>query len=257
VNLRDKVVIVTGAATGIGAACAVRFGAEGSKVLVSTDRNEAGGRDVVAQIEAAGGEALYQRCDVADEDQDRALIEAAVERWGRLDVLVNNAGIQKFQAVDEMDRELWDRIFAVNLTGAALCAKYAVRQMKRQGGGAIVNVSSIHDVVTAANLGAYPSTKSGMCGLTRVMALELGPFNIRTNAVLPGYIVTQMFLADAVRQGNGDPQVFIDRVGATVPVRRVGRSEEVASVVAFLASDEASYVNGASLLVDGGVSVQL
>jgi NAD(P)-dependent dehydrogenase (short-subunit alcohol dehydrogenase family) len=257
VNLRDKVVIVTGASSGIGAACAVRFGAEGGKVLVSTDRNESGAREVVAQIEAAGGEAFYQCCDVADEGQDRDLVEAAVQRWGRLDVLVNNAGIQKFQAVDEMDRELWDRIFAVNLTGAAMCAKYAVRQMKLQGGGAIVNVSSIHDVVTAANLGAYPATKSGMCGLTRVMALELGPFNIRTNAVLPGYIVTQMFLGDAVRQGNGDPQVFIDRVSATVPVRRVGKSEEIASVVAFLASDEASYVNGASLLVDGGVSVQL
>jgi NAD(P)-dependent dehydrogenase (short-subunit alcohol dehydrogenase family) len=143
------------------------------------------------------------------------------------------------------------------LTGAALCAKYAVRQMKRQGGGAIVNVSSIHDVVTAPNLGAYPATKSGMSGLTRVMALELGPFNIRTNAVLPGYIVTQMFLGDAVRQGNGDPQVFIDRVSLTIPQRRVGNSEEVAAVVAFLASDEASYVNGAALLVDGGVSVQL
>jgi NAD(P)-dependent dehydrogenase (short-subunit alcohol dehydrogenase family) len=256
-NLRDKVVIVTGAASGIGAACAVRFGAEGSKVVVSTDRNDTGALAVVQQIEAAGGEAFYRRCDVADETQDRELVEAAVERWGRLDVLVNNAGIQKFQAVDEMDRELWDRIFAVNLTGAALCAKYAVRQMKRQGGGAIVNVSSIHDVVTAPNLGAYPATKSGMSGLTRVMALELGPFNIRTNAVLPGYIVTQMFLGDAVRQGNGDPQVFIDRVSLTIPQRRVGNSEEVAAVVAFLASDEASYVNGAALLVDGGVSVQL
>lgn len=256
-DLKDKVVVVTGASLGIGAACAVRFGREGSKVVVSTDRSEDAARQVVDQIVAAGGEAIYVRCDVASEEDDAALIGAAVDRWGRLDVLVNNAGIQKFQAVDEMERELWDRIFAVNLTGAALCAKYAVRQMKKQGGGSIVNVSSIHDVVTAANLGAYPATKSGMCGLTRVMALELGPYNIRTNAVLPGYVVTQMFLGDAVRQGNGDPQVFIDRVSATVPQRRVGQPEEIAAVVAFLASDEASYVNGASLLVDGGVSVQL
>jgi NAD(P)-dependent dehydrogenase (short-subunit alcohol dehydrogenase family) len=257
VDLRDKVVVVTGASSGIGAACAVRFGREGSKVLVSTDRNEDGARAVVEQIASAGGKAFYQRCDVAEEADDSALIGAAVKRWGRIDILVANAGIQKFQAVEDMDRELWDRIFAVNLTGAALCAKYAVREMKKQGGGSIVNVSSIHDVVTAASLGAYPATKSGMCGLTRVMAIELAPFNIRTNAVLPGYVVTPMFLGDAVRQGNGDPQVFIDRVGQTVPQRRVGQPEEIASVVAFLASDEASYINGVSLLVDGGASIQL
>ena len=176
---------------------------------------------------------------------------------GRLDVLVNNAGVQRFRAIDQMDRAEWEWIFAVNLTGPALAAKYAVPHLKAAGGGAIVNISSIHDAVTAPLMGAYPATKSGMAGLTRTLALELGPDGIRVNAVMPGYTLTDMFLGDATRRGGGDPQVFIDELLPSIPIRRVAEPSEVATVVAFLASPMASYVNGVSLLIDGGVSIQL
>lgn len=256
-GLDGKVAIVTASASGIGAACAEVLAAEGARVVVSTDRNEDGGRAVVDHIMASGGDAFFHRCDVAHEDQIAALVAAAVERYGRLDVLVNNAGVQRFAAIESFDRETWDWIVAVNLTGPALAAKYAVPHLKAQGGGAIVNISSIHDVVTGPLMGAYPATKAGLCGLTRVLALELAPHGIRVNAVDPGYIETPMFMGDMIRRGDGDPRPFVEALEQTIAMRRIGQPREVATVVAFLASAAASYVNGATLLIDGGVSIQL
>lgn len=256
-QLRDKVAIVTASAGGIGASIAEALAEEGMHVAVSTDRNTDGGNQVVAQIRDAGGDAFFVKCDVTREDEIGNLISATVSHFGRLDVLVNNAGVQRFASIDSFDRETWDWIIAVNLTGPALACKHAVPHLRAAGGGSIVNISSIHDVVTAPRLGAYPSTKSGLSALTRVLALELGPDQIRVNSVLPGYVETPMFMGDAIRQGNGDPQVFIDRLTPTIPVRRVGQPRETASLVAFLASPLASYITGASILVDGGVSVQL
>jgi len=256
-QLRDKVAIVTASAGGIGASIAETLAGEGMRVAVSTDRNLDGGNEVVGRIRDGGGDAIFVQCDVSREDDVERLVDTTVSQYGRLDVLVNNAGVQRFASIESFDRETWDWIIAVNLTGPALACKHAVPHLRSAGGGSIVNISSIHDIVTAPRLGAYPSTKSGLSGLTRVLALELGPDQIRVNSVLPGYVETPMFMGDAIRQGNGDPQVFIDRLTPTIPVRRIGQPPETASLVAFLASPLASYITGASILVDGGVSIQL
>jgi NAD(P)-dependent dehydrogenase (short-subunit alcohol dehydrogenase family) len=256
-GLRDRVAIVTASSGGIGEAIALCLAEEGMHVSVSTDRNAAGGEAVAKHIRGLGRESFFQFCDVAREDDIAALVTATVERLGRLDVLVNNAGVQRFRAIDAMEREEWDWIVAVNLTGPALAAKHATPHLIAAGGGAIVNVSSIHDTVTAPLMGAYPATKMGLVGLTRTLALELGPKGIRVNAVSPGYTLTEMFLGDARRRGGGDAQVFIEQLRPSIPVRRVAEPAEVANVVAFLASPMASYVNGAALLIDGGVSIQL
>lgn len=256
-QLRNKVAIVTASAGGIGAEIATCLADEGMKVVVSTDRDVAGGEAVAERIRSDGGEGFFERCDVAIEDQVRQLVKATVDRYGRVDVLVNNAGIQRFRPVEDLDRDEWDAIIAVNLTGPALTAKHVVPVMKQTMGGSIINISSIHDVVTAPLMGAYPATKSALSSLSRVLALELGPHGIRVNSVLPGYIETPMFLGDATRRGGGDAQVFIDQLNPSIPVRRIGQPTDVARVVAFLASPVSSYVTGASLLVDGGVSVQL
>ncbi len=256
-ELRDHVAIVTASAGGIGAAVALGLAREGARVVVSTDRNVDGGEAVVAKIHAEGGEAFFACCDVAHEDQITNLVDETVRRYGRLDVLVNNAAVQRFAAIETMDREEWDWIFAVNLAGPMMACKHAVPHMKAVGGGSIVNISSIHDVTTAALLGAYPATKSGLCGMTRVLALELGPANIRVNAVSPGYIDTPMFRGDAVRQGGGDAQVFIDRLEPTIALRRIGQPEDVAGLVAYLASPRSAYISGTSIMIDGGVSIQI
>jgi NAD(P)-dependent dehydrogenase (short-subunit alcohol dehydrogenase family) len=256
-GLRDKVAIVTASAGGIGEAIAICLAQEGMHVSVSTDRNVEGGESVAARIRDMGRDAFFQVCDVSDEAQVKALVEASMDRFGQIDVLVNNAGVQRFRAIDQMDRDEWEWIFAVNLTGPALASKHAVPHLKAAGGGAIVNISSIHDAVTAPLMGAYPATKSGLAGLTRTLALELGPDGIRVNAVMPGYTLTDMFLGDATRRGGGDPQVFIDELLPSIPIRRVAEPSEVATVVAFLASPMASYVTGVSLLIDGGVAIQL
>lgn len=255
-GLKGKAAIVTGASSGIGEACARRLAAEGVKTVLAARRKDKMEK-IVSEIESAGGEAMCVMVDVANEADIERMVAAAVDAYGRLDILINNAGFMKFFAIEDMNREVWDRIIAVNLTGTAMGIKYAVPHIKRQGGGSIVNMSSIHDIATAPNMGAYPATKSGQSALTRQMALELGPSGIRVNAIQPGYIPTELSLADWTRQGGGDPQVFIDKISQSIALKRVGQPKEIASVAAFLASEESSYINGSTILVDGGVAMSL
>jgi NAD(P)-dependent dehydrogenase (short-subunit alcohol dehydrogenase family) len=256
VRLQGKVAIVTGAGGGIGEGIARRFAREGAKTVIA-DIDDPNGKRVVAAIRAEGGEASFVHADVSDEASVEAMVNFTVSQYGTVNVLVNNAGILQFTGIETLSRPQWDRILAVNLTGPVLCAKHVVPHMREGGGGAIVNISSIQAVLTGPKFAAYCSSKHGVIGLTRTMALELGPMKIRVNAILPGYIRTPLFMADATRMGEGDPDRFIRTLEPTVALGRIGEPEDIAGPVLFAASDDAAYMTGASFAVDGGVTIQL
>lgn len=244
--LSGKVAIITGAARGIGRACAESFAREGAKVVLA-DIDETRGRDAAAALVGAGAEASFVVCDVGDSSQVSGLIAAALDAYGGVDVLVNNAGIlhaADFLEVTEFD---FDRLMRVNLKGSFLVGQAAARQMVEGGrGGAIVNLSSIGAVLAAPFQAAYNVSKGGVAQLTRVMALSLAPHGIRVNAVGPGTIGTEMtmdMLADeALRR----------RILSRTPLGRVGEPAEVAAVAVFLASEEASYITGQTVYCEGG-----
>jgi NAD(P)-dependent dehydrogenase (short-subunit alcohol dehydrogenase family) len=245
-RLANKVAIVTGAASGMGAATARIFAREGAKVLVA-DMLEAEGQAVVVGIEAAGGTARFQRLDVTEEDQWEAAVGAAVAAWGRLDVLVNNAGISGSNTNNLYDTALWDRIMAVNGRGVFLGTKHAVAAMRQTGGGSIVNLSSISGVVGQERIHcAYNASKAAVRLLTKVVAVQEGTAKIRCNSVHPG-LMPPMRTSGA----TADP-VFRAKMLGHVPMARSGEVDEVANAILFLASDEASYITGAELHVDGG-----
>lgn len=251
-QFENKVAIITGAAYGIGQATAVAFAREGAKVVVS-DVADAGGEETVALIRRSGGTARYVRCDIADADQVRALVEGTVQAYGRIDVAFNNAGIEgTLTPLGELPEATWRRVIDVNLTGQFFCMQQELRQMEKQGGGAIVNNASILGTVGFANAGAYTAAKHGLLGLTKVAALEYAPKGIRVNAVCPGFIETPM-LSRAGITSKPEMRKVIEGLHA---MKRLGRSEEVAETVLFLCSDHASFVTGVPLLVDGGYVAQ-
>jgi 3-oxoacyl-[acyl-carrier protein] reductase len=249
VRFTGKVAIVTGAAQGIGAATARRLAAEGASVAV-VDLTVERGQSVVDEITGAGAVAVALGCDVSDEGSVQAMTDAVVERFGRLDILVNNAGITRDNLLFKMSRADWDAVLGINLTGVFLCAQAAQKHMVAQKSGKIVNLSSRSALGNRGQVN-YAATKAGVQGLTATLALELGPFGINVNAVAPGYVATSMTAATASRVG-ATPEEHQERAAASTPLRRVGRPEEIASVIAFLASDDASYVSGQTLYVNGG-----
>lgn len=245
-RLAGKVAIISGAASGMGAATARRFAKEGAKVVVA-DVLEDEGRQVVSDIAASGGAAEFMRLDVTDEDAWRRVVEATVAKWSRLDILVNNAGISGSAVKDLLDTEAWNRVMAVDSTGVFLGTKYAVRQMQKNGGGSIVNLSSISGVVgqTVVHM-SYNAAKGAVRTMTKSTAVQFGKDRIRCNSVHPG-LMPPMRTSGA----TADPEVRA-RMLKTVPLGRTGEVDEVANAVLFLASDEASYITGAELYVDGG-----
>jgi NAD(P)-dependent dehydrogenase (short-subunit alcohol dehydrogenase family) len=255
VGLEGKVALVTGGAAGIGGGIARRLLSEGAQVVVADVRLETDAGWPADLVDPQ--RALFLCADVTREEDLQRSVRAAVDRFGGLDILVNNAGILRFTPLDALTRADWDAVLAVNLGAPAFCAKEALPHLLVRGGGAIVNVSSIQAVLTAPHFAAYAASKAGLLGLTRSLALELGPAGIRVNAVLPGYTRTALFMSDAERLGEGDPQRFIDRLQPTIALRRLGEPEDVAGVVAFLCSDDARYVTGAAIAIDAGVTVQL
>lgn len=239
-----KAAVVTGAGSGIGRATAIAFGRSGAGVVVS-DVNTASGEETVAMIEAAGGRAVFQRCDVSQADEVRKLVERAVSAYGRLDYAHNNAGINAITA-DEWDEATYERSIAVNLKGVMLCMREEAPAMLASGGGAIVNTASINGLVGNAAQPGYVSAKHGVVGLTRTAALRWAKQGIRVNCVCPGVIETGM-TAPII----ADPR-WREALHQMTPMGRLGRSEEIASAVLWLCSDEASFVTGHPLVVDGG-----
>jgi NAD(P)-dependent dehydrogenase (short-subunit alcohol dehydrogenase family) len=249
-RLEGKVAAITGGASGIGEATARRFAAEGAAVALA-DIDAERGRTVAREIEGAGGRALFVETHAGREADAVRFVRAARERWGRLDALVNNAGMRLYQTVVDASEESWDAILAVNVKGYAFCAKAAIPLMRETGGGSIVNVASIRSVVAGGNMVQYDTTKAAVAGLTRAMALDHAAEGIRVNAVCPGPIFTRFHERRAADAGKSAEE-FRTEFGRGTMLKRPGTPAEVAACILFLASDDASYVTGASLFVDGG-----
>ena len=242
-----KVALVTGAGGGIGRAAALAFAREGARVVAS-DIEGAGGEETVRLVAEAGGGAVHIACDVTRAEEVNGLVQATVDAFGRLDCAHNNAGIEgAYGRTADCDEENFDRTCAVNLKGVYLCLKAEIAHMLGAGGGAIVNTASVAGVEGAKNLPAYVASKHGVVGLTRTAALEYATRGIRVNAVCPGPIRTRMLEAIMEENPRMEPAMI-----AAVPMRRLGRPEEIAEAVVWLCSDRASYVTGQGLLVDGG-----
>ncbi|AUS77241.1 3-oxoacyl-ACP reductase FabG [Actinoalloteichus sp. AHMU CJ021] len=245
----DTAAIVTGAAQGIGAATARRLAAEGAAVAV-VDLNADRAAEVAADIERTGGRALALGCDVTDPDSVQTTTDHVVAEFGRLDILVNNAGITRDDLLFKMTLPDWNAVLTTNLTSMFLCTQAAQAHMVQARSGRIVNLSS-RSALGNRGQSNYAAAKAGVQGLTATLALELGPFGIRVNAVAPGYVATDMTAATARRVGF-EPEKHQERAAEQIPLRRVATPEEIASTITFLASDDASYVTGQTLYVNGG-----
>lgn len=246
-QMDGKVALVTGAASGIGRAAAEVFAASGARVMVS-DVNADGGAETVDLIRAAGGVAEFQRCDVGNDADVKALIAATVQHFGGLNYAFNNAGINVL-GQDEYDEEVWARCLNINLSSVMRCMREESAVMLQSGGGAIVNTSSINGLVGNGGQAAYTATKHGVVGLTRHAALRWAKAGIRVNAVCPGAIDTPM-----VAMVTASEQLRAHVEGMT-PMGRLGRPEEIANAVAWLCSDAASFVTGHAMVIDGGATV--
>ncbi|MFF7637642.1 3-oxoacyl-ACP reductase FabG [Kitasatospora sp. NPDC008050] len=244
-----KVAVVTGAAQGIGAATARLLAEDGATVAV-VDLTAERARETVDAITAKGGTARAYGCDVSDYDAVESTFARVVEELGGLHILVNNAGITRDNLFFKMPKADWDAVLTVNLTSAYNCSHVAQKYLVAQKYGKIVSLSS-RSALGNRGQANYAAAKAGIQGLTATLAIELGPFNINVNAVAPGYVVTAMTEATAERVGSS-PEEHQAEVAARTPLRRAGRPEEIAAVVAFLASEEASYVSGQTLYVNGG-----
>src|SRR5467141_2080611 len=242
-KLEGRVALVTGASQGIGHACALALAREGASIAVAA-RNQQKLDELVAQIAAAGGKAAAFVIDVADEEQVKSGIKSALAQFGKIDILVNNAGITRDQLVMRMKRADWDAVLNTNLTSAYLCIQQVIGSMLKQRWGRIINVTSVFGQTGQAGQANYAASKAGLIGLTMAIAREVGSRNITCNAVAPGFIETAMTA--------GLPEESREAAVNMIPLGRVGTTEDVASAVSFLASDEASYITGHVLNVNGG-----
>ena len=251
-RFEGKNVLVTGASSGIGKAIAIRFAQEGASVAINYRGDEAGANDTLASAQAAqpAGKHFIVKADVAQESEVIAMFAEAVQKFGRLDVLINNAGVQKGSPTEDIEMADFDRVINTNLRGTFLCAREAVRHfLSREGGGAIVNDSSVHEIIPKPLYVPYSISKGGMENLTKSMALEYAGRGIRINAVGPGAVITPInkaWIDDPKARGE---------VESHIPMGRAARAEEMAAVFAFLASDDASYITGQTLFACGGLTL--
>jgi len=254
-RFQDKVAIITGGANGIGQAVVELFAREGARVAI-WDLAEAAGQDLAAEISAAGGEALFRQVDVTRSDEVDAAVEELIAEWGQIDILVNNAGIlrdgQLVKVKDgelqkRMSDEMFDSVIEVNLRGVFICTRAVTPQMINQNSGVILNASSVVGLYGNFGQTNYVATKAGVIGMTKVWARELGRYGIRVNAVTPGFISTEMVMAM--------PDKILDGMRQRTPLGRLGQPKDIADAYAFLASEQASFITGAVLQVDGGIVV--
>lgn len=254
-RVQGKVALITGAAKGIGREAALLLAREGARVAV-TDVDEAEGRKVTEAIAAAGGEALFLKQDVADESQWQAVIAAVVERFGALNILVNNAGVALAGSVEETSLEDWRWLMSINLDAVFLGTKHAILAMKETGGGSIVNISSIEGIIGDPNLAAYNASKGGVRIFTKSAALHCAKagYKIRVNSVHPGYIWTPM--VEGFLNETEDPAAGKEGLVALHPIGRLGVAGDIANGILYLASDESSFMTGSELVIDGGYTAQ-
>ena len=250
-RLKDKVSIITGAGAGIGKATALRFTQEGAKVVVA-DLDDSAGQDLVREIKEAGKEAAFVHTDVSLSEDCRRLMENTHQTFGRIDILVNNAGIYTKGDVTSTTEEDWKRILSVNLDGVFYCSRHAVPYMIKAGGGSIVHVASEAGIVGIKNQLAYNVSKGAVIMMAKSMAIDLAPHNIRVNAVCPG--TTETPLVKAAIEQSPDPAEARKALESCRPANRLGRPEEIASAIVFMASDEPGYATGSSLVIDGGMT---
>ncbi len=241
----NKVALITGASFGIGRATAVAFAEEGAKVVIA---DAVADEETLKRVKAAGGEAIFIKCDVSNEESVKAMVDITIEQFGRLDYAFNNAGVEGLSApTHECTSENWDKTININLKGVWLCMKYEIPQMLRQGKGAIVNNASIAGLVGFPNIPAYVASKHGIIGLTKNAGLEYAKLGIRVNVVCPGVIKTPM-----VDRFTGKSKEVEKQFESAEPMGRLGQPEEVAAAVTWLCSDASSFVTGHSMVVDGG-----
>jgi NAD(P)-dependent dehydrogenase (short-subunit alcohol dehydrogenase family) len=251
VRLKDKVAIITGAASGIGLAAARRFVAEGAKVVVADVQDAS---HEVAEMTKQGGKALFVRTDVSSEAQVEALIQRTAAAYGRLDVLVNCAGVELSKKITDTSEAEWDRLMSVNLKGVFLCSRAAIPVIWRNGGGVIVNVASELGLVGGSEIAAYCASKGGVVQLTKAMAIDHAGDGIRVNCVCPGPVSTP--LLESIIQASSNPEEERRHITEKTLLRRLGRPEEIANVILFLASEESSYLTGSVVVADGGWTAQ-
>ncbi len=243
-RVKDKVVIITGGGSGIGKETGLLFAREGAKVVVA-DVNEKAGAETVDTIKNAGGEALFAKLDVSNREQTKQVVKDTIAKYGRIDVLINNAGIIQDALVIKMTEDQWDKVININLKGPFNCIQAVAEQMIAQGSGVILNISSI--VALYGNVGQtnYAATKAGLVGMTKTLAKELGKKGIRVNAIAPGFIYTPMTATV--------PEKILDMMKEKTPLKRLGTPGDIANALLFLSSDDASFINGAVISVDGGL----
>ncbi|MFO1446228.1 SDR family oxidoreductase [Bacillus sp. Bva_UNVM-123] len=246
-RLHEKVAIITGGTFGIGESTALLFAKEGAKVVIAA-RNMEKGENVVNRIKEQGGEAIFVQTDVSNEEDVANLVRETVDTYGKLDILFANAGVGSMGDIHETSVEDWNRMISIDLTGVFLCSKFAIPEMLRNGGGSIINCASILGHVGQPSVSAYAAAKGGVVNMTRSAAVTYAHKGIRINAVCPGYIDTPMLkdLDEATKE----------HLISLHPIGRLGKPEEIANAVLFLASDESSFITGANLLVDGGYTAQ-
>jgi cyclopentanol dehydrogenase len=258
-DLKNKVTLITGGATGIGRACVELFASRGAKVTFTVHTVDSRAQDAVAAVEKDGKTAVMMRCDVSSEEDVKKTVDDVVSREGRIDILVNNAGVVLIKPLVETTMEEFDKVLHTNLGGQFLFCKHVIPYMQRQGGGVIVNMSSVSGHVGQVYHTIYGSTKGAISAMTRALAWEVAPYNIRVNTISPGSIDTPMLRGDVAvesKRRGVDPEIVVKERSEHEAFKRWATPAEIATVIAFLASEESSFINGADILADGGWTAQ-